>query len=376
MKNSGLLTSLRDSGVIVVRGYGIIGEYIYGIIKNKYPDRDVYVYDRDSNKKDYFFISFERLLNIKDDCSIVIASYYNRKIMEQELLDAGFPPGNILYGVTDEAWDTYLQRLSDVKLTPLTQLQFEIDISSHCNLDCNCCSQFGAIAEPEFVDAARMERDFKRLGFLFGGKAKRIYLIGGEPLLNRNINCCIEIARNAFHDAKIDVFSNGILLPGMKREFWETCRGNDVGLIVTKYPIKIDYDRMKKHAESNGVRFEFFGTSGDFKYMTPLGLDLDGGQDMHESFILCPEANNCIKLKNGRLYTCTRPAAIEKFNRYFNKELKVSKEDGINIYEAENGKAILDFLCRPIPFCRYCDNKTHREAREWCHSGKKIEEWT
>jgi hypothetical protein len=221
-----------------------------------------------------------------------------------------------------------------------------------------------------------MERDFGRLGSLFDGEAERIYLIGGEPLLHPDISDCMQIARRYFPKGVISIFTNGLLLKKMDGQFWETCRENNIGIIVTRYPINMDYEALESLVRNHGVEFELFGNSKDFKYMSNIGLDIEGKQNVEESFNHCAEANNCIKLRDGKLFTCTRPAAIYKFNRYFGTNLEVSPMDYIDIYKASSGEEILDFLSNPIPFCRYCNTINHRVAREWAHSDKSIEEWS
>ncbi len=381
MNNQELLNKIEGKKIIL-RGYGVIGEYLYRLIR-QVKNADLLVCEKNSKKEKWLkevekidTISFEDAVKMNTEYVFVVASFYNKDVITSELKKEGIPYDRIIYGVTDEAWRYYLKEEEAKKRIPLKELQFEIDVAMHCNLDCNCCSQFGPIAKKEFVNISSMEKDFKRLNELFDGKAKRIYLIGGEPLLNKEINRCVEIARNNFKTAKIDIFTNGLLLFKIADSFWESCRQYKIGIIVTKYPVNVNYDKMKKLVEDHGLNFEFFGASEDFKYMTPLGLDVKGKQKAEESFALCSEANNCIKLRDGRLYTCTRPVAIYKFNEFFKTDLQVSDSDSIDIYEAKNAKEILDFLSHPIPFCRYCDNRSHKEAREWCHSKKVMEEWT
>ncbi len=378
----GELINLIADKPIVLRGYGAIGKYLYHLICRQGRNPEVLVCERNSKEKKRIdeegkvnTISFEEAIQ-SSGYVFVVASYYSKEIIIDELKKAGIGDERIVYGVTKEAWQDYLTEMDKRKRKPLKKLRFEIDVSMHCNLDCNCCSQFGPIAKEEFANLEEVEKDLSRLSELFHGQAERIYLIGGEPLLNSELIRFMRRSREHFGNAKIDVFTNGILLFKMSDAFWEACRECKIGIIVTKYPIKADYDGMKRLVDDNKVRFEFFGTSQDFKYMTPLGLNLNGMQDIKESFALCPEANNCIKLRNGRLYTCTRPAVIYKFNGHFGTNLKTSEEDSIDIYKAKTGDEILTFLSHPIPFCRYCDNKSHKEAVEWTHSKKVITEWT
>ena len=94
------------------------------------------------------------------------------------------------------------------------------------------------------------------------------------------------------------------------------------------------------------------------------------------SFRFCAEPNDCIKLKNGRLFKCVRPAVIDRFNEFFNAGIEVCDEDYIDIYEVTTGQEVLDWLAAgPIPFCRYCDMRGRDYGYEWKKSDKRIEEW-
>ena len=105
-------------------------------------------------------------------------------------------------------------------------------------------------------------------------------------------------------------------------------------------------------------------------------MDLNGGQNPTESFKLCYHANKCIFLKKGKLYTCPIIANICNFNKYFNKNLEVTNQDYIDIYKAANIMEILNFLAKPVPFCKYCDIQHMTWHNPWKVSEKSIEEWT
>lgn len=365
---------------IVIWGLNHIGEYLCEFLSNTLPSKSVVLCDNDSIKRknysDYEIISSEEAIKRYPDGLFILGSCTYYDVMKQELLERNVPEKNILLARTVEAEAYEKECLKRKKTKRLNKIQFEIDISRHCNLDCNCCSQFAPLAKPEFIDLDEMNRDFSRLSKLFKGVAERIYLIGGEPLLFPEIEQCLDIARDAFPDSKIDIFTNGLLLNSKKESFWDRCIKDDIGIIVTRYPIDVNYEAVEAYVKSKGVKFEFAGTSSDFKFMSNIGLDINGNQDPEDSFIHCYEANNCIKLRGGRLYTCTRPVAIDKFNDYFGLELKECEQDSIDIYQAMNSDEVLEFLSKPIPFCRYCNLSKNRVAREWSHSTKRIDEWT
>jgi organic radical activating enzyme len=380
MKNEELFKKAEGYSTVVIWGHAVAGDYLMKILSDKFPDKHFEMCDNDHKKQgDYNGINVctsKEVVGRCQDALFVLTSYAHQNIMKTELLEAGIEDEPIVYGVTTEVESYCMSDSSKKKRERLEKIRFEIDVAMHCNLDCNSCSQFAALAKPEFVDLSQMKRDFQRLSTLFHGEAQRIFLIGGEPLLNKDIIECIKIARDNFNKADIAVFTNGLLLKKQSEAFWDTCRKCSIRIIVTKYPIKLDYEELRAYVESKNIAFELFGTSEDFKYMSNIGLDIHGNQNPQESFDLCSESNNCIKLRDGKLYTCTRPAVIYKFNEYFGCDLEVCESDYIDIYEAKSGDEILKFLSKPIPFCRYCNNREHHVAKEWCHSSRKMEEWT
>jgi hypothetical protein len=80
-------------------------------------------------------------------------------------------------------------------------------------------------------------------------------------------------------------------------------------------------------------------------------------------------------LVDGKLYTCARIAYIKYFNDYFGQDIEVTERDYIDIYKARNMDEIFDFLCSPMPFCRYCGIKHTIWDIGWSTSKKDISEW-
>jgi hypothetical protein len=176
---------------------------------------------------------------------------------------------------------------------------------------------------------------------------------------------------------RIGVLSNGTLLAKQPESFWKSCKKNGVNIEITKYPIKMDCEAIERIAAEHGVQFSYYqNTDKVTKWTNVLALDLDGKQNIKDSFRLCFEANACITLRDGRLYTCARRSAISNFNAHFKTNLIESEADSIDIYKAKNIDEILDFLRRPIPFCRYCNWRKIVVYTPWHTSKKDIAEWT
>ena len=82
-----------------------------------------------------------------------------------------------------------------------------------------------------------------------------------------------------------------------------------------------------------------------------------------------------MSLKEGKIYPCTCIPNICHFNHYFNKNLEVTKDDYIDIYEVDDVKEIEDFLDKAVPFCAYCDVSNRTSGKKWDTSKREIEEW-
>lgn len=251
-----------------------------------------------------------------------------------------------------------------------------LHLADHCNLNCKGCDNFSPLSPKVLADINVLHRDLERLSTLPGSNIESIHLLGGEPLLHPQVSQIIELVKKYFPKAEVQLISNGVLLARQSEDFWQACKTHDVKIIVTKYPIKVDHNAMENLAHSHGVKFDFYGSTRSVeKNMRCVPLDIEGRQDIRESFLLCDRANRCISLEQGRLYTCTLIPYVKYFNSQFNRNLEVSEEDSIDIYKVKDFNEILDFLCRPVPFCRFCNQKGIIQNIGYGVSKKAISEW-
>lgn len=261
------------------------------------------------------------------------------------------------------------------KTIPRVMLDYEVQLVEHCNLNCKGCSHFSPLCSEELLDINEYKKDCERLSYLFNKKANFIKLMGGEPLLHPNIELFLEITRENFPDSTIDLDTNGILALSMKKDFWKAMKKNKINLTITKYPINIDYDKIKKKCEEEKVNFRFFDEKG-FRDFAHLPLDLEGRCPIESNFIKCYLANSCHTLKHGKMYTCSTIGHVNHFNEYYGCNLSVTDEDSIDIYKVKNKEEILSFLAKPVPFCRYCNVDKRTWNHKWEKSKKDIKEWT
>ena len=256
-----------------------------------------------------------------------------------------------------------------------SKLKFEIHMAEHCNLNCKSCSNFSPLADAEFIDPEEFSRDIARLGVIFSHECDRIWLMGGEPLLHHDINVLMKIARANFSKGEISIFTNGILLSKMPDEFWITCHDNNIGILISAYPINLPMNIINELASKFAVKVSWAWGQGDKErdLFIIRPVNLSGDSNIKLNFGICPHSVDCITLSHGRLYTCCFAPHVHHFNKYFGKNINITEADSVNIYDNLNAEEILTRLAEPIPACRYC--KLDAKFIKWGISQKEISEW-
>lgn len=259
---------------------------------------------------------------------------------------------------------------------PQLRLRFEYSLARHCNLNCAGCSHFSPVAPECFPDFADARRDFRRLSQLFDGRCEYIHLMGGEPLLNAQIEDYLAMAREYFPIGDIYLITNGMLLPKMPDGFYKACAKHRILISVTHYPIDLDYGAIQSRCEKHGVAFEFFRGAEAQTHFNRLALDPEGRGDLYENYVNCSHGNNCLYLRNGRMYPCGIGANMDLFEDHFHAGLALTEEDGVDIYAVSSGRELLNRLAAPSARCRFCRMDKWPERRPWGHSKKDMGEWT
>lgn len=112
-----------------------------------------------------------------------------------------------------------------------------IPIVEHCNLKCKGCLHFCNSNQEEFYyDCEEFERDVMRLSELFDN-IEVLILYGGEPLLHPKIIRLLEIVRVYLKKTKIEILTNGLLLPTLDENFYQSIKKYDVCIGWSAYPV-------------------------------------------------------------------------------------------------------------------------------------------
>lgn len=374
---------LKDFSNIVIFGFTPSGKMVFDAICKNIKETNICFCDNDKNKQNQrgniTCYSVEDAVNLFPNAAFVIISEYYRKEKTLQLINLRISEENIVLGLPEDVLyeintKDYKQK---VKKLSAEEFHFEINIVKHCNLNCRGCNHFSPLADNEFMEVSQIEQDVRRLGELFDHTASRIFLLGGEPLLHPELEKIMKICRENFAKTSIYIVTNGILLDKMSESFWNCCKENNIIISPTRYPIKVDYDSLGALAARYGVKYSIFGgTEANARTLWFEPIDIHGRHDINKEFYKCRQANKCITLEGGILYTCVVPPNVKSFNSYFGCNLEVTDEDGIDIYKVENAEEILEFFTHPIPFCKYCDWEHHTYENPWEVSKKDIKEWT
>jgi len=256
---------------------------------------------------------------------------------------------------------------------PAKELRFTTFITAHCNLKCKGCATFSNIRDEWYISIEEFERDVKRIGELFMGRIERMQIMGGEPLLHPQINTLLKIARKHIREGKVQVITNGILLPEMGEKFWETCRDNRIEITPTKYPISLDWKLIEELAKKYTVEFNILDDCLRDSFYK-MSISLKEKMDKVDEFIKCFHANGCNGLRDGKLTTCVLAQNIKYLKEIYGVNIPDFSNDPIDIHKDYTKEEILEYLVNPIDLCAYC-NTNYWAKTEWKTGKAELEDW-
>lgn len=374
-----LIEKFLKSCDITVEGFLVDNES--QIIK---APRPVYTLEQAKNKVAVkrAFHKHKKVTN--DTCVVVSNEDYMCNWTYNQLQKFGFKD---IYFMTE--WN---KRTIPYKMRPYTRnlMKIEVNLADHCNLNCQCCDHFAPIADKYFLDIKEFEKDISRLSELMDGQIRLFKIQGGEPTLHPNLIDFMRITREKFPTCTILFFTNEILLlpleHGENGNLWQAMKDYDVKLMLTTYPLKLDYKKIDEKAKEYGIQYNRFVEIGDTdpdtfgstnsnidKMSVHHPFDLKGKVPKYQ-YVSCYQFNESITLRHGKIYTCPFIPYIDYFNKYFNQNLKVTENDYIDIYKVNSYEEIAEFCTHRTDFCSYCNIKD-RKPQKFAISKKEITEW-
>ena len=249
-------------------------------------------------------------------------------------------------------------------------MQIETHLVDHCNLKCASCFHFSPICDKWEISIEELRTYLKP----FDGIADTLQLLGGEPLLHSKINDCLKVSRECLPNCRIQILTNGILLPQMPDDFFTCCKDYHIAIRISEYPVDFDYGKVIADIKDKGVDIapcDYMPLKNEF-FLRPF--DPKGGYDPKKSYGRCYA---CPHIRDGKLFPCPDMAMIDALNKRFGTDFQwVPGEDYIGIDEIKDKLDILKFLMHPKPFCKYCGvAEDVKNSIPWHPSNKTADEW-
>lgn len=238
--------------------------------------------------------------------------------------------------------------------TERTELEtMEIHAAEHCNLNCKNCSMFCGLVETcDFPCYQEFEEGIKQLKNFFP-HIKKFRIIGGEPLLNPELDKYIRLIRNVYPYTDIRLISNGILVTKMSDQLIQTIIDNDVTFIVTQYiSLKHSIDEINRFLSKTGIRYIVTEAVLEFQKI----YNALGDFDIDENFYRCHWKGSCATMYGTKIATCYVPFVIHYLSDKFN--LAIEETGKIDLMEEGlTAQEIIKRMHTPFDMCRYCAPK-------------------
>lgn len=225
----------------------------------------------------------------------------------------------------------------------------EYHVANHCNLNCSGCVHFSPLVEekafPEFGEVCNDLKQIKKLVF----DIDEIHILGGEPLLNPELDKYIIATRDIFPYARIVIVTNGLLVKTMSDSLINTIKEYAAEIAISLYePMLPTIHGVLEFLNERNLTYSCSNPVAEFAYT----FDKEGGHARGVKKLTC----SCPNLYKGKLCICPPIAYADYFNREFGEELCIPEDEGrIDIYDAElTYERLVKKLHTPVAVCDKC----------------------
>ena len=252
-----------------------------------------------------------------------------------------------------------------------------------CNLNCAYCDNYAPLSNSDwYISLNQFENNVRRLRELIE-YIPFLSIGGGEPLLHPDLIQLCEILQKYYPNSFISILSNGVLLDSMDDTFVDSIKQLNAHLVISEYPISIDYIRIANKYNSNKVIYT--RQKRDKMHNLQLSLTKKKGNNCYYNCTYAGFKNykkttpRCIQLdRYGNLFFCGVIQNVQLLENYFNIKFEVIKGkygDYVNIHEIKSIEDILHGINNKIPFCDYCSDFSQKDILDWRISQYRIDEW-
>lgn len=239
------------------------------------------------------------------------------------------------------------------------------NIAESCNMVCVSCSHAAPVAAPHFLSLETIERDLLALKPILRCHANQ--LVGGEPLLHKDIVEIMRLMKRIRMDAATVVITNATLLPRMAEEFWQELEYLSISVYPTLAPECLELAREKQKEYQFGLGERVF---------TEFHRQFRKEPNDGSHFATCHWKSDCYTVHEGHFYLCPQSAMFPK--RFM---VGVAENaDGLPLLGITE-ESLNRFIHRtePLAACRICMANEMKPApwreaprKEWLEISKSI----
>lgn len=230
------------------------------------------------------------------------------------------------------------------------EIEINLPMSATCNLNCtNCQALCNLNDKEEFLTLNDLKYSLPILKKFFNNQINSFILFGGEPLLNPQFKEICKYIRYNFPQAKITIFTNGIILSNWTAENYQFAKNLNISFRITLYPIKEYINKIEKQEKifiENNIDYEILNIR---PFFVKSSFNYSGSNDENCRFFSCCHGifPPPLFLHKNRLYKCAVEPNLHKLN------LPVFQEDYLEI-EQLTESSFLQYCSQPLKICKYC----------------------
>lgn len=294
------------------------------------------------------------------------------RAISNELSDMGWDKKDVIYVPIDIINESQSEDLIDVERilnsNSINALHYlEYHVTNECNLKCANCdhnSQYVKPAESNII-FDDVKKDLLRLKEIVS-HIEKIRIMGGECLLNPELEDYIKMTRDIYKYSNLRIVSNGLLIQTMKESLIQTIIDNDVTVDISAYvPIWKKIDEIVSFLKNKKIKYTITPPIAYFSKTIDLSKKVEFP---YKNLIGVPNCD-CHNLYKGMLSSCSSIAYFDIYNEYNKCNKKVDDMCGsIDIYDKDlNYDELYRKLISPSNLCDYCveyrsiRNRTDRE---------------
>ena len=264
-----------------------------------------------------------------------------------------------------------------------SKLRIEYHVIDRCNLNCKSCAHFSNLKSTKGEipkTLSKIKHDFQKVYELTNNGhpdyLEKITLMGGEPLLFKQLIPCIDHVKQLFpyeyDEGPLQLITNGILVPRQKPEFFECLRRNKVRVCVSLYKndeqgMKIDYDTIFAKLNEEKIDWYWYSTyTEDKAVFGSKWLHSEFKDNYKELAYDCYWRKSCTQLVDNKIYLCPLIAYFKYFDKQFEGQhnFVITDEDFIDLDKVNTWEELQVERDKVPHFCGYCRGKDG-VAEDW-----------